>query len=145
KRGDRRVIMVINGLKSMKERAEESERLVEWAFREFNNYALFKAGDPVTDAEVWLGQAATVPLVAGEKLEVTLPRKARRDMKVTAVYNGPIAAPVKKGETVGKLVITAPGVETMELPLVAGADVARLGFMGRITTAIQHILWGPKG
>lgn len=145
KRGDRRVIMVINGLKSMKERAEESERLVEWAFREFNNYALFKAGDPVTDAEVWLGQAATVPLVAGEKLEVTLPRKARRDMKVTAVYNGPIAAPIKKGETVGKLVIAAPGVETMELPLVAGADVARLGFMGRITTAIQHILWGPKG
>ncbi len=145
KRGDRRVIMVINGLKSMKERAEESERLIEWAFREFSNYALFKPGDPVTDAEVWLGQAATVPLVAGEKLEVTLPRKARRDMKVTAVYNGPIAAPIKKGENLGKLVIAAPGVETMELPLVAGADVGRLGFMGRITTAVQHILWGPKG
>lgn len=145
KRGDRRVIMVINGLSSMRERSEESERLVEWAFREFNNYALFKAGDTVTDAEVWLGQSASVPLLAKESLEITLPRRARRDMKVTAVYDGPIAAPIKKGEAIGKLVVSAPGVETVELPLVAGADVARLGFMGRITTAIQHILWGPKG
>lgn len=145
KRADRRVIMVINGLSSMKERAEESERLVEWAFREFNNYSLFKPGDAIADAEVWLGEQATVPLVAGEKLEVVMPRKARRDMKVTAVYEGPIAAPIKKGAKVGKLVITAPGVETMELPLIAGADVARLGFMGRITTAVKHILWGPKG
>jgi len=145
KRGERRVIMVINGLKSIKERAEESERLIEWAFREFENYALFKEGDVVTDAEVWLGEAATVPLVAGEKLEVTMPRKARRDMKVTAVYDGPIAAPIKKGQAVGKLVITAPGVDTVELPLLAGADVEKLGFTGRMGAALKHILWGSKG
>lgn len=142
KRGDRRIIMVVNGLKSMKERSEESARLMEWAFREYNNYALFRAGDVVTDAEVWLGKAATVPLIAAEELEVTMPRKARRDMKVTAVYNGPVAAPIKKGETIGKLVVTAPGVETMEMPLVAGADVEQLGFSGRISTAIKQILWG---
>jgi D-alanyl-D-alanine carboxypeptidase (penicillin-binding protein 5/6) len=145
KRGERRVIMVINGLKSGKERAEESERLIEWAFREFENYALFKAGDVVADAEVWLGNAATVPLVAGDKLEATMPRKARREMKVTAVYNGPIAAPIKKGQPVGKLVIAAPGVNTVELPLLAGADVEKLGFMGRMTAALKHILWGSKG
>lgn len=145
KRGDRRVIMVINGLKSLKERAEESGRLVEWAFREFENYALFKTGDVVADADVWLGTAATVPLVAGDKLEVTMPRKARRDMKVTAVYNGPIAAPIKKGQPVGKLVIAAPGVDTVELPLLAGADVEKLGFMGRMGAALRSILWGSKG
>ncbi|WP_254434758.1 D-alanyl-D-alanine carboxypeptidase family protein [Magnetospirillum sp. UT-4] len=145
KRGDRRVIMVINGLKSMKDRAEESARLVEWAFREFENYALFKPGDPVTDAEVWLGDAATVPLVAGERLEVTMPRKSRRDMVVKAVYSGPVAAPIKKGQVVGKLVITAPGVETVELPLAAGADVGKLGLSGRIGAALKHILWGAKG
>ena len=145
KRGDRRVIMIINGLKSLKERAEESGRLVEWAFREFENYALFKTGDVVADADVWLGTAATVPLVAGDKLEVTMPRKARRDMKVTAVYNGPIAAPIKKGQPVGKLVIAAPGVDTVELPLLAGADVEKLGFMGRMGAALRSILWGSKG
>jgi len=145
KRGDRRVVMVLNGMDKMKERWDEAQRMVEWAFREFDNYALFKAGDQIADADVWLGEAATVPLVAGDRLEVTLPRKARRDMKVTAVYTGPIAAPVKKGAVVGKLVITAPGEPTVELPLVAGADVAKLGFAGRISAAIKYLLWGPKG
>lgn len=151
KRGDRRIIMVINGIraetgfKGMKARAEESGRLIEWAFREFENYALFKAGDVVTDADVWLGDAATVPLVAGDKLEATMPRKSRRDMKVTAVYSDPIAAPIKKGQPVGKLVITAPGVNTVEMPLLAGADVQKLGFMGRMSAALKHILWGAKG
>ena len=145
KRGERRVIMVINGLKSVKERAEESARLIEWAFREFDNYTLFKSGDMVSDAEVWLGSAASVPLIAGETLEVTMPRKARRDMKVTAVYTGPIPAPIKKGQQVGKLVITAPNVQTVELPLLAGADVEKLGFVGRITAALKAILWGAKG
>jgi D-alanyl-D-alanine carboxypeptidase (penicillin-binding protein 5/6) len=145
KRGDRRVIMVINGLKTMKDRAEESQRLLEWAFREFDTYALFKVDDVVTDAEVWLGEQATVPLVAAQRLEVTMPRRARQGMKVTAVYTGPVAAPIRRGEVIGKLVITAPGVQSVELPLAAGADVPRLGVMGRISTALKHILWGPKG
>jgi serine-type D-Ala-D-Ala carboxypeptidase (penicillin-binding protein 5/6) len=145
KRGDRRVIMVLNGLSKQKERWDESQRLIEWAYREFDDYTLFKPGDSVTDADVWLGDAASVPLVAGERLEVTMPRKARHDMKVTAVYNGPIAAPIHKGQPVGKLVITAPGVPATELPLVAGADVAKLGFSGRMGAAVRYLLWGPKG
>jgi len=145
KRGDRRVIMVLNGMEKQKERWEESQRLIEWAFREFDDYALFKPGDQVADADVWLGESASVPLVAGEKLVVTLPRKARREMKVTAVYDGPIAAPIHKGQVVGKLRIVAPGVPTAELPLIAGADVAKLGFTGRISAALRYLLWGPKG
>jgi D-alanyl-D-alanine carboxypeptidase (penicillin-binding protein 5/6) len=145
KRGDRRVVMVLNGMSSMKDRWAEGPRMMEWAFREFENYTLLKPGDSITDAEVWLGDAATVPLVAKDKLEVTLPRRVRRDMKVSAVYTGPIPAPIKKGDTVGKLVISAPGVETMELPLVAGADVPKLGFTGRISAALRRIIWGAKG
>jgi len=145
KRGDRRIVMVLNGMDKMKERWDEAQRMIEWAFREYDNYALFKPGDQVTDADVWLGEAASVPLVAGQRLEVTLPRKARRDMKVTAVYDGPIAAPITKGKVVGKLIITAPGEPTAELPLVAGADVAKLGFTGRISAALKYLVWGPKG
>lgn len=145
KRSDRRIIMVLNGMEKHKERWDESQRLVEWAFREFDDYALFKPGDVITDGDVWLGDAATVPLVAGEKLEVTLPRRARRDMKVTAVYDGPIAAPIHKGQVVGKLVVTAPNVAPAELPLVAGAEVGKLGTLGRISAAIKYLLWGPKG
>jgi serine-type D-Ala-D-Ala carboxypeptidase (penicillin-binding protein 5/6) len=145
KRGDRRIVMVLNGMTTMKDRWEEGPRMIEWAFREFDNYTLFKPGDAVTDAEVWLGEAAQVPLLAKDKLEVTLPKRARRDMKVSAIYDGPVPAPIHKGDVVGKLVITAPGIEPINLPLVAGAEVQRLGFAGRISAALRHIIWGSKG
>ncbi len=144
KRNDRRVIMVINGLKNLKERAEESERLIEWAFREFEDYALFKPDETVVEAEVWLGVSETVPLVAAKKLEVTLPRKLRPNMKVTAVYSGPIPAPIKRGQQVATLVITAPGIQTVELPLVAGADVEKVGFFGRIGATVKYFFKGGK-
>lgn len=144
-RSGRRVIVVMNGLTTMKDRTEESQRLLEWAFREFDDYTLFKAGDSVTDAQVWLGQQATVPLVAGTDLQVTLPRTVRHDMKVVASYNGPIAAPIKKGAKVGVVTISAPGMVDQQLPLLAGADVEKLGFFGRFGAAVHTLLFGSKG
>ena len=150
KRGDRRIIMVVNGIMlpsspaGLKARAQETEGLIEWAFREFENYNLFKSGDAVQTAGVWLGDAKSVPLVAGDDLVVTLPRKARQGMKVTAVYQEPIPAPIQKGQKVGKLVITAPGVETKELPLIAADSVNQLGPAGRITAAVSYLIFGAQ-
>ena len=140
---DRRVILVLNGLESQKARSEESARLIGWAFREFGNYTLFKAGETVEDAGVWLGADPTVPLIAEQDLTVTLSRKARLDMEVTVVYDGPIPAPLKIGQQVATLVVTAPGEETVAIPLVAGAAVERLGFAGRITASVRSITGGP--
>ena len=145
KRGDRRLILVVNGLPSVKARTRESERLLEWGFREFNNYALFQAGETVVDAEVWLGETPTVPLVANEDVIATLPRKARREMKVTATFEGPIPAPIVAGDQIAKLVVTAPGSEALEVPLYAGADVGQLGVFGRLLAALKHIVWGSSG
>jgi D-alanyl-D-alanine carboxypeptidase (penicillin-binding protein 5/6) len=142
KRGDRRLIVVLNGMSSMKERGEESEKMIEWGFREFDNYALFKAGDKVTDAEVWLGDAANVPLVVDSDVKVSLPRKARRGMKVTVKYDGPIAAPIAKGTKIAKLEVTAPDAPPMEIPLSAGAEVGQLGFSGRVVAALRELVWG---
>ena len=125
KRDDRRIILVLGGLPTMKARAQESERLIEWAFREFNDYKLFAAGDKVEDAEVWLGAEPKVPLTVAKDLVVTLPRKSRKDMKVTVDYDRPIPAPIKKGQTVGKLVVTAPDAPPVEAPLVAARERRR--------------------
>jgi len=143
-REGRRIIMVMNGMSSIRERAEESQRVIEWAFREFDDFSLFKAGDPVTDAEVWLGTSKSVPLVIGEDVTVTLPRMARHDMKVTAQFVGPLPSPVVKGTKIGTVVITAPGVQDISVPLLTGGDVDRLGFVGRVGTAIRRILWGAN-
>src|SRR4051794_17423838 len=143
-RGDRRVILVLGGLPSMKARAQESERLIEWAFREYSNYKLVSAGDKMEDAEVWLGTDAKVPLTVDKDLVVTIPRKARKEMKVTVSYDKPIPAPIKKGDQVGKVVITAPDVQPMEAPLYAAANVDRMGVFGRVAVAAGNWVWGSK-
>ena len=145
KRGERRLVTVVTGLKSMNERSRETERILEWGFREFNNYALFKAGEKIADAEVWLGVGPKVPLVIGDNVTLTMPRSARKDMKVKYSYRGPIAAPIAKGQPVAKLTISVPGRPPMEHVLVAGEGVAALGLTGRLKAAFRHILWGEAG
>lgn len=143
-RQGRRLVLVTNGLPSKKLRSTESERLLEWGFREFGNYELFKAGDVVTDADVWLGQKPSVALLIEEDLTLTLPKKARRNMKVKVSFEGPVPAPVAKGQRLGTLTITAPDVDALEIPLVAGDNVAQLGLMGRLIAAFNYILWGSS-
>ena len=143
-RENRRIILVLNGLPTMKARAQESERLIEWAFREFNDYRLFAAGDKVDDGEVWLGAEPKVPLSVGKDFIVTLPRKARKDMKVTVEYDRPISAPIQKGDTVGKVVMTAPEVTPVEAPLVAAASIERMNPLGRIATLAGYLVWGQR-
>jgi len=145
KRGERRLILVVNGLPSKKTRSQEPERILNWGFREFNNYALFKAGEMVDEAVVWLGKSARVPMLINRDVVLTLPRKVRRKMKVKLVYEGPVAAPIKKGAPIANLVITVPGRDTMTLPLVAGADVAQLGTIGRLWAALKTIIFGENG
>ncbi|MFN3077039.1 MAG: D-alanyl-D-alanine carboxypeptidase family protein [Alphaproteobacteria bacterium] len=141
-RDGRRLIMVLNGLESMKARAQESERLIDWAFREFDNVRLFAGGETVVNAEVWLGDKATVPLVPVDTIRVTLPRRNTKDMKVAAVYQGPIAAPIRKGDRLAALTITSQSMPPIEIPLVAGEDVERLGFVGRLGAAAKSVIFG---
>lgn len=141
-RDGRRVILVVNGLASMRARAEESERLMDWAFREYANYTLLRAGAVLERADVWMGLVPDVPLTVANDLVVTLPRRSRPQMRVTAVYDQPIRAPIRQGQEIGRVLINTPGVEPVDLPLIAGADVERLGTVGRVSATIGHMIWG---
>ncbi|MBU0723494.1 MAG: D-alanyl-D-alanine carboxypeptidase [Alphaproteobacteria bacterium] len=144
KRGDRRLILVVNGLPSMNARTQETARLMDWGFREFDNYALFKAGETVEQAEVWHGEARNVPLVAAKDITATLPRSARKEMVISVAYQGPIAAPIQKGDPIAVLRITASGGNFAEIPLVAGADVPKLGLFGRMLASAQSLVFGQR-
>lgn len=135
-RGNRRLILVVNGLGSMRQRAEESERLFEWAFREFENVVVFRAADTVEEVPVYLGERPTVPLVAGRDLVLTLPRQWRRNLQVRVRFDAPVPAPVTKGQGIGTLLIGGQGVPEMTVPLIAGADVDKLGLFPRIPAVI---------
>jgi serine-type D-Ala-D-Ala carboxypeptidase (penicillin-binding protein 5/6) len=140
KQNDRRIILVVTGLPNMKVRGEESERLIDYAFREFEDVTLVKAGDTLSTAEVWLGDEDTVPLQALYDLVVTVPRRAAADLKATVVYDGPVPAPIHKGDVVAKLSISAPGIPPLETPLAAGADVERRGPIGRAFAALGSLI-----
>ncbi len=141
-RGGRRVIVVINGLPSMRARGEEGERLLEWAFREFENVSLFAAGDVIEQAPVWLGSTPTVPLIGGRDLVLTMPRNWRQKARVALDYDSPIPAPIQRGSKLGMLTVRGDGVPDMDVPLLAGADVDRLGLPGRAMAVMSHYLTG---
>lgn len=143
-RNGRRLILVVNGLSGPNERSREAERLIEWGYRAFENYSLAKAGEPIEEAPVWLGESQTVPLVVEQDLTVTLDRMARKDMKVTVSYDGPVAAPIRRGDRVGTISIAAPDMKTIERPLVAGADVEPLGLFGKLGAAVGYFIRGAS-
>lgn len=141
-RNGRRLVLVVNGLKSEAERADESARLLEWAFRSFENRTLIKAGETVEEAPVWLGAKETVPLVTEKDVYVTIPvlQSERDKLKVTVSYDAPLAAPIAKGTAAGTLKVDVAGLETHEFKLVAGADVAELGLFARTMAKAKQLL-----
>jgi D-alanyl-D-alanine carboxypeptidase (penicillin-binding protein 5/6) len=142
RRGERRVIVVLNGLDSMHQRAEEGERLMDWAFANFEDVTLFSAGDVIERVPVWLGTRPTVALVGGRDLVVTMPRNWRKNASVKVSYDTPIRAPVQKGTALGKLVVAGQGVPGMEVSLLAGEDVAKLSLPGRAMAVLSHYVTG---
>jgi serine-type D-Ala-D-Ala carboxypeptidase (penicillin-binding protein 5/6) len=91
-----------------------------------------------------MGVSQTVPVAATKDALVTLPRGDRKDVKVTAIYDGTINAPVAKGQTVGKLVVTAPDMDPLDIPLQTTEAVARLGPLGRMAETAGYLLWGTR-
>jgi D-alanyl-D-alanine carboxypeptidase (penicillin-binding protein 5/6) len=141
-RGARRVILVLNGMTSMRERAEEGERLMDWAFANFDDVTLFSADTAIEQAPVWLGTSHTVPLVAGRDLVLTMPRNWRQTAQVKLSYQAPIRAPVTKGVEVGKLTVSGQGVPAAEWTLLTGEAVPRLSLPGRAMSVLARMVGG---
>ncbi len=142
--GERRLVMVLNGMSSQRERTEESARIMAWGFREFANYTLVEPGETVDEAPVWLGEQATVPLVAPDGFKITLARRARAAMKVTVVYDSPVPAPIEAGQQIAKLVVSAPEMAPVEVSLHAGESVGQLGMFGRLSAALKFLIFGAS-
>lgn len=138
--GDRRVIFVITGLASDKDRAEESEAIVNWAFRQFAEKTLVTAGTRVAEAPVWMGAAETVGLAPAADVRLLVPALVQEGVTAEVVFTGPINAPVTAGQPMGELIVHVPDLPDARIPLVAEADVASGGFVKRLTTAAQVLM-----
>ena len=140
-RNGQRIILVLNGLESKKQRSLESNRLMDFMFREYKKYNFFKAGETVKIANVWLGKEPTVSLVLKEDLARVLSRTERNNTKLTVNYNNPIQAPIAAGEEVGTLWFEVNGVRE-EIPLISKEDVSQLPVFSRISEAIKYLIFG---
>jgi D-alanyl-D-alanine carboxypeptidase (penicillin-binding protein 5/6) len=139
--GERRIVFVIAGLNSEAERAQESEAIANWAFRQFVIRDIVAKGTRLAEAPVWLGAEKTVGLVPAEDLRLLLPAAAQDGMTAEVIFRGPLSAPVAAGSEQGELVLTIPGFDApRRIPLVAETDVPEGGFVTRITTAAQRLL-----
>jgi D-alanyl-D-alanine carboxypeptidase (penicillin-binding protein 5/6) len=139
-RDGRRVVVVIAGLSSPAERGIEAEKLANWAYREFRTGAAYRAGEPVAEAQVWIGAADRVGLAPAADIMVTVPAADADGIRARVRYDGPVPAPIAAGQRLGTLIVEAPGVAPVEHPLVATADVAEGGAATRILAAARLLL-----
>lgn len=137
KTGDRRLILVINGLASDNERMKEGDNLLRWGFREFENQKLVEAGKVVAEADVWFGKSKTVPLAAKDDVVVTLPAGAKTNVSYSLRYQSPVPAPIAKGAHVADLVVKSDATEQV-IPLVALNDVEQLAGIGKAIAIARH-------
>ena len=144
KKDNRRLISVMAGLKSNKERSEEAERIMNWGFREFDNYTMLHPGTKIAELPVWFGDDQNVGLLVSEKVRRTLQKNQVNKVKMTAVYDKPVQAPIKKGDKLGIVKIEIPGQPATEIPLVADKDVGKLGFFGKIAENFRYLLFGKN-
>ncbi len=137
KRGERRILLVVTGLESPQQRRQESERLINWAFRAFETTLLYKAGEPVAEAGVWIGAVDTVALAPARDLVVTVPYGMLEKAEISARFSEPVEAPIAAGAVLGRLEVALPGVSPVSVPLVAGEAVERGGVVARLEAAAR--------
>ncbi|MEB8386869.1 D-alanyl-D-alanine carboxypeptidase [Rhodobacteraceae bacterium KMM 6894] len=145
----RRVIFVISGLDTAAQRAQEAEAIVSWSFRQFSENTVIKGGSEIARADVWMGSAPDVALVADGDVTMLLPVLGGDTVPAEVIYTGPVEAPVTKGAQLAELVISPEGMPETRVPLLAAQDVARGGFVNRMKTVsgllLTRLQQGPEG
>lgn len=143
KQGDQRLILVITGLDSAKDREAEGAKLIDWGFKSFKPFRLFDEGQTVSDALVWGGTQHYVPLVGDGNINIILPASATGKVSASIVYNGPIKAPIRKGDQVAILRITADESQaTNDIPLYAADDIGQSNFAMRGLDSLLVLAFG---
>jgi D-alanyl-D-alanine carboxypeptidase (penicillin-binding protein 5/6) len=137
----RRLVMVVAGLGSFNERIQESVKLMSWGFNAWASRPLFAANAKVGEADVQMGGEDKVSLVAPRAIAVTYPAGAvGGEPKLKIAYNGPLKAPIAKGQQVAQLLVTTPDGTVQRMPLVAGEAVEEAGFFGRLMLGLKQLV-----
>ena len=142
-RGGRRLIIVLNGLESSRSRAQESLRIMDWGFNNFELVNFFEKNELVFQANTWLGKKEKVELVAIEDIKVSIPKAQLSSANVDVLIEEPIQTPISKGDVIANLQISYAD-KKVSFPLAAGEDIEQKGFFSRISSALYYIVLGSN-
>jgi len=140
KQGERRIIFVVTGMDTAQARAEEAEKIVNWAFRQFAQRDVVRSGTRITEADVWMGETDKVGLTVSQDLSMLVPVLSQNNVSAEAIFDSPIEAPVLAGQTVGELIITLDGLPEARVPLVTLSAVPVGGFETKLRMAAQVLM-----
>jgi len=141
-RNGRRLIAVGSGFNTKNDRSRESAKLLTWGLTNFDLVEITKANTPIEDIDVWLGKKDTIKTYIKNDIYKTIPKAKKRLLKVSLNYNGPIQAPIKKDDILGKLKLTFNGELIEEYDLLAYEDVKKLNVFSRLMKSINFLIWG---
>jgi len=141
-RNGRRLIAVGSGFNTKNDRSRESAKLLTWGLTNFDLVEITKANTPIDDIDVWLGKKDTVKAYTKNDIYKTVPKAKKRLLKVSLNYKGPIQAPIKKDDILGKLMLTYNGDLIEEHDLLAYEDVKKLNVFSRLMKSINFLIWG---
>ena len=139
-KNDRRLIAVVSGLQNL--RSSESLKLLNWGFRNTNTFEISKKDEIIFELDTWLAKKDKISVSSKEEFYITLNKKDITHLKVSLQYNGPIVAPVQKGEKIAKLVISRKDEIIKTLPLYASEDLKKVNFFKSLITSINFLIWG---
>ena len=142
-RGDRRLLLVLNGLETSRARAQESLRLMDWGFNNFQLVDFYKEGEVVIEASTWLGKQEKVKLSSQQNISISIPKTHLSDMKVEVLVEEPIPTPISINDQVG-LVQISYADKKLQYPLLASENIEQKGFFSRITSALYYIALGSN-
>ncbi len=142
--GDRRLFLVVNGLRSMNARSEEVQRLIDWAIHEYDTVTIANAGQHVDQVDVAGGEEETVSLVVRSPVQVTLLRNHKMQLTATLVYKKPLIAPIDPAVSIAKLVIKVPGKDDQTADLYPDHAIGHAGFFKRVKSTLGRIIYGSN-
>ena len=141
-RGGRRLIAVASGFKTKNDRSKESMKLHMWGFTNFDTLQISKQGEDFTEFDVWLGKKNTVKGYVKNDIYKTFKKARKKDIKAIASYNGPIPAPIKKGQEIGLLKIFFKNELIDEHKIFASEDIKKVNLFSRLIKSINYLIWG---
>ena len=142
KKNDRRLIAVASGFPNKNLRSSESLKLLNWGFRNTNTFEIAKKDETLFELDTWLGKKNKIIATTKEDYFLTINKKDIRNLNVSIKYDGPIAAPIQKGEQVAELVISNKEKMIKSLPLYAFEDLKKVNFFKSLVTSINYLIWG---